>query len=93
MAEWIRHCQRTGLYVQGKLLYERAGLRLARLGKGQVVAKEGFRSACAYCARAAREEARSGGAANPAPGRCGCFSDIGLFSGMLKVAIWVKRLS
>ena len=26
LAEWIRHCRRTGSYAQGKLLYERGGL-------------------------------------------------------------------
>lgn len=25
LAEWIRHCRRTGLHAQGKLLYERGG--------------------------------------------------------------------
>lgn len=28
LAEWIRQCKRTGLYEQGKLLYEKGGLNL-----------------------------------------------------------------
>ncbi|MFH1740630.1 MAG: hypothetical protein ABIH23_16600, partial [bacterium] len=31
LAEWIRHCKRSGLYEQGKLLYERGGLNLDKL--------------------------------------------------------------
>lgn len=31
LAEWIRHCKRSGLYEQGKLLYERGGLNLDNL--------------------------------------------------------------
>lgn len=37
LAEWIRHCKRTGLYAQGKLLYERGGLNLDRLNEEQQV--------------------------------------------------------
>jgi len=32
LAEWIRHCKRSGLHREGKMLYERGGLRLDRLG-------------------------------------------------------------
>jgi len=31
LAEWIRHCKRSGLYEQGKLLYEKGGLNLDNL--------------------------------------------------------------
>ncbi len=31
LAEWIHHCRRSGLYDQGKLLYEIGGLNLNRL--------------------------------------------------------------
>lgn len=31
LAEWIRHCKRSGLYDQGKLLYEKGGLNLNNL--------------------------------------------------------------
>ena len=37
LAEWIRHCKRTGLYAQGKLLYERAGLNLDKLSEEEQV--------------------------------------------------------
>ncbi|MEJ5202825.1 MAG: DNA methyltransferase [Anaerolineales bacterium] len=33
LAEWIRHCKRSGMYEQGKLLYERGGLKLDRLSE------------------------------------------------------------
>ena len=31
LAEWIRHCKRSGLYEQGKLLYDRGGMQLDAL--------------------------------------------------------------
>lgn len=33
LAEWIRHCKRSGLYEQGKLLYEMGGLNLDSLSE------------------------------------------------------------
>lgn len=33
IAEWIRHCKRSGLYEQGKLLYEKGGLNLEALSE------------------------------------------------------------
>lgn len=33
LAEWIRHCKRSGMYEQGKLLYEKGGLKLDRLSE------------------------------------------------------------
>lgn len=37
LAEWIRHCKRTGLYAQGKLLFERGGLNLDKLSEEEQV--------------------------------------------------------
>jgi hypothetical protein len=31
LADWIRHCKRSGFYEQGKLLYEKGGLALDHL--------------------------------------------------------------
>lgn len=33
LVEWIRHCRRTGLHLQGKLLYEQGGLDLNTLNE------------------------------------------------------------
>jgi len=40
LAEWIRHCRRTGLHAQGKLLYERGGLSLDQLNEEEQVSVE-----------------------------------------------------
>lgn len=37
LAEWIRHCKRSGIYEQGKLLYERGGLNLDNLPEEAMV--------------------------------------------------------
>jgi len=37
LAEWIRHSKRSGLYEQGKLLYEKGGLNLERLPEETMV--------------------------------------------------------
>lgn len=37
LAEWIRHCKRSGLYEQGKLLYEKGGLNLDNLSEEAMV--------------------------------------------------------
>lgn len=37
LTEWIRHCKRSGLYEQGKLLYEKGGLNLDGLGEEAMV--------------------------------------------------------
>jgi len=43
LAEWIRHAKRSGLYSEGKLLYEKGGLRLDRLSEeGQVNVDEDY---------------------------------------------------
>lgn len=40
MVEWIKHCRRNGMWEQGKLLYEKGGLRLDRLNTAQQMAVE-----------------------------------------------------
>lgn len=43
LADWIRHAKRSGLYREGKLLYEKGGLRLDRLSEeGQVNVDEDY---------------------------------------------------
>ena len=43
LADWIRHAKRSGLYSEGKLLYEKGGLRLDRLSEeGQVNVDEDY---------------------------------------------------
>jgi hypothetical protein len=37
LAEWIRHCKRSGLYEQGRLLYERGGIILDNLPEEAMV--------------------------------------------------------
>lgn len=59
VAEWIRHCRRTGLHAQGKLLYERGGLSLDQLNEeDQVTVEEDYQ----VCVRAL---SRSGSGPNP----------------------------
>ena len=55
LAEWIRHCKRSGLYEQGKLLYEKGGLNLERLPEETMVDVEEDYQVCT------RMLARSGG--------------------------------
>jgi len=55
LAEWIRHCKRSGLYEQGKLLYERGGLNLDKLPEEEMVNVEEDYQVCV------RMLARSGG--------------------------------
>lgn len=40
LAEWIRHCKRSGLYEQGKLLYEKGGIDLDKLPEEVMVGVE-----------------------------------------------------
>jgi len=37
LTEWVRHCKRSGLYEQGKLLYEKGGLNLDNLTEEAMV--------------------------------------------------------
>lgn len=53
LAEWIRHCRRSGLYKQGKLLYEKGGLSLEGLSEeDQVKVEEDYQ----VCVRLLRRE-------------------------------------
>jgi len=47
LGEWIRHCKRTGLYEQGKLLYERGGINLDNLPEEFMVDVEDDYQVCA----------------------------------------------
>jgi hypothetical protein len=40
LADWLRHCRRAGMYEQGKVLYEKGGIRIDRLPENQQVAVE-----------------------------------------------------
>lgn len=40
LVDWLRHCRRAGMYEQGKVLYEKGGIRLDRLSETQQVAVE-----------------------------------------------------
>ncbi len=59
LAEWIRHCKRSGLYEQGKLLYERGGLNLDNLSEETLVNIEEDYQVCV------RLLARNGGNEKP----------------------------
>ena len=74
LAEWIRHCKRSGLYEQGKLLYERGGLDLDSLPEEMMVAVEEDYSVCArMLARAAAAEGDK-----PKRGRKGASTQAGM---------------
>lgn len=60
LAEWIRHCKRSGLYEQGKLLYEKGGLNLDNLTEEAMVNVEEDYQVCV------RMLARGGGVATEA---------------------------
>lgn len=56
LAEWIRHCKRSGLYEQGKLLYEVGGLNLDSLSEEmQVNVEEDYQVCVRLLARAQGE--------------------------------------
>jgi hypothetical protein len=38
LADWLRHCRRAGMYEQGKVLYEKGGIRIDYLSENQQVA-------------------------------------------------------
>lgn len=60
LGEWIRHCKRSGLYEQGKLLYEKSGLNLDNLPEETMVNVEEDYQVCV------RSLERSGGAGQKA---------------------------
>lgn len=47
LAEWIRHCKRSGLYAQGKLLYEKGGINIDSLPEELMVGVEEDYQVCA----------------------------------------------
>lgn len=54
LAEWLRYCKRSGLYEQGKLLYEKGGLNLGNLSeKDMVNAEEDYQVCSRLLARGA----------------------------------------
>jgi len=46
LLEWIRHCRRTGLHVQGKLLFEHGGLNLSDLSEDDQISVEEDYNVC-----------------------------------------------
>lgn len=61
LAEWIRQCKRTGLYVQGKLLYEKGGLSLDRLSEEmQVNVEEDYQVCVRMLDRMGKESLKRG---------------------------------
>jgi len=57
LAEWIRHCKRSGLYEQGKLLYEKGGLDLDNLPEEAMVnVEEDYQVCVRMLARCAETE-------------------------------------
>jgi len=54
LTEWLRYCKRSGLYEQGKLLYEKGGLNLDNLSeKDMVNAEEDYQVCVRLLARGA----------------------------------------
>lgn len=52
LAEWIRYCKRSGLYEQGKLLYEKGGLNIDNLPEeAMVTVEEDYQVCCRMLAR------------------------------------------
>jgi hypothetical protein len=57
LADWIRHCKRSGMYEQGKLLYEKGGLNLESLTEeSQVNADEDYQICGKMLTRTAKPE-------------------------------------
>ena len=40
LAEWIRHCKKAGLYLEGRLLYEKSGLSIDNLSEEEAASVE-----------------------------------------------------
>jgi len=60
IADWIRHCKRSGTYEQGKLLYEKGGLNLESLTEeSQVNVDEDYQICGKMLARAGGSEKRT----------------------------------
>ena len=59
LAEWIRYCKRTGLYEQGRLLYEKGGLNTDNLSEEVMVnVEEDYQVCVRMLARKANEPKR-----------------------------------
>ncbi len=63
LAEWLRYCKRSGLYEQGKLLYEKGGLNLENLSEEAMVNAEEDYQVCGRLL--ARGTASSGNESTP----------------------------
>lgn len=60
LADWIRHAKRSGMYLEGKLLYERGGLTTENLSElGQVNADEDYQICVTMLARTGRAEKKT----------------------------------
>lgn len=60
LADWIRHCKRSGMYEQGKLLYEKGGINPESLTEeGQVNVDEDYQICVKMQARTAKPEKRT----------------------------------
>jgi hypothetical protein len=46
LAEWLRHCRRASLYEQGKILYEKGGIKLETLSEKQQIDVEEDYTVC-----------------------------------------------
>lgn len=58
LAEWIRQCRRAGLYEQGRALYEKGGLGLAKLSdEEQIEVEDDYR----LCVKRGKEDGKSKG--------------------------------
>ena len=52
IAEWLRHCKRSGMYAQGRLLYEKGGFNADNLPEEQMAAaEEDYQTCCRMLAR------------------------------------------
>ena len=47
LLDWLRQCRRTGLYEQGRAIYEKGGLNLANLTDEQQIEAEDDYRICA----------------------------------------------
>jgi hypothetical protein len=56
LVEWIRHCRRSNLYEQGKLLFEKGGLDLEQLSEEQQIEVEEDYRVCDRYMQANRKE-------------------------------------
>ncbi len=62
LADWIRHCKRSGMYEQGKMLYEKGGLNLDGLSEeGQANVDEDYQICVKMLARARSTSDRGAG--------------------------------